>query len=78
MNKFSKKPQQEESQIVFKNTQHDANFNPYRKYYILMEVEGIEKVYDYVGKFRVEALAYFEEKARMEHGRITSTLHVYK
>jgi hypothetical protein len=70
--------QQDETQKVWKNTNHDAPFNPFRKYYALIEIDGGEQVFDYVGKFRSEALSHFEEQARINHGRLVSSVHVYK
>jgi hypothetical protein len=72
------KRQQEETQIQWKSTNHDAPFNPYRKYYTLIEIDGGEQVFDYIGKFRSEALTHFEEQARINHGRLTSSVQVYK
>jgi hypothetical protein len=72
------KRQQEETQIQWKHTNHDAPFNPYRKYYALIEIDGGEQVFDYIGKFRSEALTHFEELARINHGRLVSSVHVYK
>jgi hypothetical protein len=70
--------QPEETQIQWKNTEHEAKFNPFRKYYTFLEIDGVEVVLDYIGKFRSEALAYFEEQARINQGRLTSAIHVYK
>lgn len=77
MKKTFKRPQ-EESQLIWKNMSHEGLFNPFRKYYTFVEIDGVEIVLDYIGKFRSEAVAYFEEQARINHGRLTSTIHVYK
>lgn len=70
--------QQEETQIQWKNTNHEGSFNPFRKYYAFVEIDGVEIVLDYIGKFRGEALAHFQEQARINQGRLTSAIHVYK
>jgi hypothetical protein len=70
--------QQDETQIVWRNIPHEAAFNPYRKYYALIEIDGGEQVFDYIGKYRSEALIHFEEQARINQGKLVSSVHVYK
>jgi hypothetical protein len=72
------KKQQEESQIIWKNVPNDAPFNPYRKYYAFIQIDGAEVVFDYIGKFRKEALIHFEEQARINQGKLVSGVHAYK
>jgi hypothetical protein len=63
--------QQEESQIVWKNVTNEVKFNPFRKYYAFIQIDGAEVVFDYIGKFRTEALTYFEEQARIQSRKIS-------
>lgn len=66
---FNKQQKKIEYQIEFKNMTHDAPFNPFKNYYGIVEHEGSEKVFEYEGKFRSEAEAYFQEKARLLSGK---------
>ncbi|MEH7116080.1 hypothetical protein V7128_01475 [Neobacillus vireti] len=78
MKKNTFKKQQVETQIIWKNIPNDAGFNPYRKYYAFIQIDGSEVVFDYVGKFRTEALIHFEEQARINQGKLVSGVHAYK
>jgi hypothetical protein len=72
------KKQQEESQIQWKNVTNEVKFNPFRKYYAFIQIDGAEVVFDYIGKYRTEALTYFEEQARIHQGKLVSSVHAYK
>lgn len=72
-----RKQPQTETQIVFKNTIHDAKFNPTKRYYAIIETEGTDKVYNYNADYRSVALAHFEEQARLDHGTF-KLMSVYK
>jgi hypothetical protein len=78
MKKNTFRKQQEESQIQWKNVTNEVKFNPFRKYYAFIQIDGAEVVFDYIGKFRTEALTYFEEQARINQGKLVSSVHAYK
>lgn len=63
---------QEETQIIFRNVPSERKVNPFKKYYAIIETEGTDKLYFFEGKFRSEATAYFEEEARLDHGKFKS------
>ena len=68
--KNKRETQQLGNKIIFKNITHDSPFQPFKKYYGIIEHEGSEKVFDYVAKFRCEAEAYFDELARLLSGKL--------
>jgi hypothetical protein len=72
------KKQQVETQILWKNMTNDAPFNPNKKYYAFIQIDGKEYVFDYVGKSRQEALINFQEEARLNSGKLVSGVHVFK
>jgi hypothetical protein len=72
------KKQKEETQIIWKNMSHEAPFNPFRKYYAYAEIDGVQVVLDYVGKFLSEAIAALKEDARLNGGRLVSKVYAYK
>jgi hypothetical protein len=71
------KKQKEETQIEWRNTTHDPQFNHFKKYYAFAQIEGKQVVLDYVGKFRSEALAALDEIARINGGKLVSGVHVF-
>lgn len=76
MRKYINKQQDQMIRTVFDNT-HEAQFNPWKNYYAIIETDGTDKVYNYTGKFRSEAKVYFEEQARIDHGKF-KLMGVYK
>jgi hypothetical protein len=70
MRKFKK--QQEESQIIWKNTNHEAPFNPFRNYFAVVKIGDKSYLTEYTAKFRSEAVAVFEEECRLSGGYVES------
>ena len=58
-------------QTIFSNVS-EKKFNPIKKYYGIVLVDGKEKLYRYDAKFRSEAVAGLEEEARLDHGTLLS------
>ena len=58
-------------QTIFSNVS-EKKFNPVKKYYGIVLVDGKEKLYRYDAKFRSEAVAVLEEEARLDHGTLLS------
>jgi hypothetical protein len=56
-------------QTVFSNTAEKV-FVQVKKFYAVILVDGVEKLYRYDCKFRVEAIAMFDEYARLDHGKV--------
>jgi hypothetical protein len=71
------KKQQEESQIVWKNTNHDASFNPIKKFYGVIKVGESLYLTEHESKFRSETKVIFEEEARLMGGKL-DVIGVYK
>ena len=71
------KKQQQETQIVWKNTTHEAEFSPVKKYYGIIEVGDKSFITEYESKFRSEVMAIFNEEARLASGKLTH-IGVYK
>jgi hypothetical protein len=73
MNKFGRKKNNQQfdmgTQIQWKNASYDAPFdaNKTTKYYTFIQIDGVERVIKYNGRFRSEARIYFEEYSRL-HG----------
>jgi len=59
------------TQTVFSNTA-EVKFNPVKKYYGIVLVDGKEKLYLHEGKFRSEAVAVLDEEARLDGGKLLS------
>lgn len=64
--------QQDESQIIWKNVEHDAGFNPNKltKYYGVVKVGDKSFITEYEARFRSEAKTILEEDARMVGGKL--------
>lgn len=64
--------QQEETQIVWKNMSHEPAFNPNKliKYYATIKVGEKSFLTEYEAKQRSEAVAIFNEEARIAGGRV--------
>jgi hypothetical protein len=71
------KKQKEESQIEWKNTTHDAQFSPMKKWYGVIKVGDKNFITEYESKFRSEVTALFQEEARLSGGTLT-TVGVFK
>lgn len=69
--------QREETQIEFKNIPHDAAFNPWKKYFSVIQIGDKSYLAEYTAKFRSEAVAVFNEEARLSGGHVT-TVGVFK
>jgi hypothetical protein len=69
--------QQEESQIVWRNTNHDTSFNPIKKFYGVIKVGDKLLLTEYESKFRSEVVAIFNEEARLLGGKL-DVIGVYK
>jgi hypothetical protein len=74
------KQQLKNGEVLVVNIIHIPVFNPNKttKYYAIIETEGTNKLYHYEGKQRNEAREYFEEQARLDHGKLVSGIHVFK
>lgn len=68
------KKQQEESQIIWKNVQHEVSFNPNKltHYYGIIKVGDTNYITEYDGKFRSEAEAIFIEESHLSGGTLTT------
>jgi hypothetical protein len=65
------KNHKEESQIVWRNTTHDPQFNPWKRWFGVIKVGDKSFITDtYESKFRCEAVAIFEEEARLSKGKL--------
>jgi hypothetical protein len=64
-------------QTVFSNV-HESNPNPVKTYYAFLEIGGKNHYAEYVGKFRVEALADFQEQARLHNGKFNGKIYALK
>ena len=71
------KNQREDSQIEWKNVEHDAQFNPIKKFYGIINVGDKLFLTEYESKFRSETKAIFEEEARIMGGKL-DVIGVYK
>jgi hypothetical protein len=69
--------QQEETQKVWKNVPHDGQFNPWNNYYSVIKIGDKSYLTEYESKFRSEAVAVFQEEARLSGGFV-ETVGVYK
>lgn len=67
----------EETQILWRNTTHESEFSPMKKWYGVIKVGDKNFVAEYESKFRSEAVAIFDEEARLSGGSLT-TVGVYK
>jgi hypothetical protein len=65
------------TRTVFNNI-HESNPNPIRTYYAFLEIGGKDHYAEYVGKFRVEALADFHEQARLNGGKFNGKIYALK
>jgi uncharacterized protein (UPF0297 family) len=72
-----KSKKREESQIEWKNTSHDPQFNPVNRFYGVIKVGDKNYITEYESKFRSEVTAIFEEEARLSNGVLT-TVGVFK
>lgn len=72
MLKKTYKKQQEESQIVWKNSSPDVKFNPLKRWYGVITVGDKNFITEYESKFRSEVTALFEEEARLANGQLTA------
>jgi hypothetical protein len=66
-----------EDQIKWKNTTHEAIFNPMKLWYGVITIGNKSYTVEYESKFRSEVKAIFEEEARLSHGELTY-IGVYK
>jgi hypothetical protein len=66
-----------EDQIKWKNTTHEASFQPLKLWYGIINIGNKSFKVEYESKFRSEVEAIFSEKARLAHGELTY-LGVYK
>jgi hypothetical protein len=66
-----------EDQLVWKNTTHEANFNPMKNWYGIIDIGNKSYTVEYQSKFRSEVAAIFEEEARLSKGKLTY-IGVYK
>lgn len=65
------KSKQQETQIIWKNTTHDPQFNPERKYYGIVDFDKSPSIkVEYACRVRSEAVAIFIEEARMLGGKL--------
>ncbi|WP_137743419.1 hypothetical protein [Robertmurraya siralis] len=56
--------------IEFKNVPKERKFNPLKKYYASIFLEGSSKLVTYESKQRSEAVSYFNKIARLENGHV--------
>jgi hypothetical protein len=61
-------------QTIFSNI-HEGTTNPVKKWYAYITFDGKEAPIFYDGKFRVEAVSYFEEFARINGGRYNGKIY---
>ena len=66
-----------EDQLVWKNTTHEVAFNPTKNYYAVIKIKDKSYLTEYVSKFRSEAVAIFNEEARISGGFV-ETVGVFK
>ena len=73
------KKQQDESQIIWKNTTNEPAFNPHKltKYYATIQVGNASFLTEYEAKTRSEARTIFEEEARLSGGKL-EVISTYK
>jgi len=66
-----KRPNKRQSTLgertIFDNTA-DKQFNPWKDFYAIVEVDGVSKVYRHRDKFRSSAIRHFESEARRDGG----------
>lgn len=62
---------------VHSNT-HEADFNPNRKFYGFINIEGKDNYFEYDGKFISEAASHFEEQARLKFGKFNGKVYSFK
>ena len=60
-----------EDQIKWKNTTHEATFQPMKLWYGIIENGNTIYKVEYESKFRSEVNAIFEEEARLIKGKLT-------
>lgn len=79
MKKFNKKQQpQKETQIEWRNIPHEAKFNPTKNWYGVVDFDKAPSVViTYTSNFRSEAVAIFNEEARLLGGKL-SVVSVFK
>lgn len=73
---FKQKQQVQERRVI--NNLHVGTVSPFKTYYTFLEIGGKDHYAEYVGKFRVEAKADFEEQARLHNGKFNGKLYVLK
>jgi hypothetical protein len=66
-----------ETQIQWRNIEHDAAFNPIKKFYGVIKVGEKLFLTEHESKFRSETKAIFEEEARLMSGKL-EVIGVYK
>jgi hypothetical protein len=66
-----------EDQIKWKNTTHEATFDPFQKYFAVIKINNKSYLTEYISQFRSEAVAIFNEEARL-YGGIVETVGVFK
>ena len=60
-----------EDQIKWKNTTHEATFEPMKLWYGIIDNGNTSYKVEYESKFRSEVTAIFQEQARLSHGNLT-------
>lgn len=74
---YAKKKKESMIRTVFNNL-HEGTTNPIKTYYTFYELNG-KQVYDeYQGKFRSEAIAFFESEANSFGGKFNGKLYTLK
>jgi hypothetical protein len=58
------------SQIKWKSTTHESNFNPVKRYYAVIKQGDKSFFSEYEGKYRSEAEAIFTEESRLMGGKV--------
>lgn len=71
-----KKTYVQERRVI--NNLHVGTNDPNRTYYTFLSVDGKEIYVEYVGKFRVAAIAEFQEVARLNGAKFNGKLYVLK
>ncbi|MFO1442976.1 hypothetical protein KDN24_07060 [Bacillus sp. Bva_UNVM-123] len=62
---------------IFNNT-YEASFNPYRKFYSFISIEGKDHYFEYDGKFISEARTHFEEQTRLNSGKFNGKVYSFE
>ncbi|GEM_PF-6470800 len=54
---------------VYSNT-FEGKVNPFKRFYAVIHIDGVNRLYEYESKFRSEATSYFNRIAKRNNGKV--------